>query len=785
MKSIVPKHVIVILGLAWLAPVLHGSDEVVRFANDQYRFHLHPEGFRYGFERADGTPIAGSHPESGLLIGLMAGNKPSVSPVKSTVIDKFEGNVLQATATTAEGLQARVQIEFHESFARFAVVPIGQPEDARFTFDFRTAPLGPVFGMGDYGSHADEFNNVNASCNGNVSARDQADLTGLVRDEVINQGSCRRFVTNFAIFPKQGFAQVLFNDAKKRVGFTESENRIGVADEAEVKTLYYFTGDMQRIYADYLAVRGREGYPDVKPRYDLFQVGWEAYGALGWNTFQVAVMHNIQTYLEKGFPLKWGVVGSGFWPGNRRNTSQGTTVSFGMWDTVETERRDGLPNPRYPDPEELKKLFRDNDMKLLLGLRNHFKNPSHASYNVENDGVFPKEAYDAGFFLKGRNGRLLRTGNNEFPRVPVYFFDSYHKAAMDWFVEKVALWGADGFKEDAMIYDRMYHDGMWNPFNKRLMDEGYLMIARNTAFSPAGDLMRINDSYAGTGRNYHSDPHRIPLNMLSNAASAGSNGYPDIIGGTPGTSTTSRMFREYYVRNAMLAAVSAGMSFGRGPWLLEHPEYEEIALKAARWHDRYSPYIFSAAIDSHETGFPHMMTPLHIAFPDDEETYNLISRERQQYQWMLGPSMMAAPLFGNDFETAESRDVYLPAGRWIDYESGTVHQGPVTLKNFPMPRARIPVFIGGKGVIVGKSAEVADALDVEVFPVTDGHSEYTYTWTDGTTKSRITNRNAGWDPATLKVRDLTANEKVATHHDPLRGSFRFRLKPGHDYELRE
>jgi alpha-glucosidase (family GH31 glycosyl hydrolase) len=784
MKSSFHKHASMLV-LALLAPMLHASDKVVRYANDHFRFQLHTEGFRYGFEDANGKPVASAHPESGLLLGLIGENTSAASPVQSTVVDEFKGNLLRATVTTAKGIQARVKIEFHESYARFEVVPLGQPKDARFTFDFRTAAMSPVYGLGDYGSHADEFKNVNAPCNGNVGARDQADLTGLVRDEVINQGSCRRFVTNFAIFPKQGFAQVLFNNGKKRVGFTQSENRIGVADVTEIKTLYYFTGDMKRIYADYLAARVREGYPDVKPRYALFEVGWEAYGALGWDTFQEAVMDNIRTYLKNGYPLKWGVIGSGFWPGDRKKTSQGTTVSFGMWDKVETPRRDGLPNPRYPDPAELKQLFRDNGMKLLLGLRNHFKDPAHASYNLQNDGVFPQQALDAGFLLKNRNGNLVRSTINEFPRVPVHFIDSHNRAAMDWFVKNAALWSVDGFKEDAMIYDRMYHDGMWNPFNKRLMDEGYLMIARNTAFSSAGDLMRINDSYAGTGKNYHTDPHRMPLNMLNNAASAASNGYPDIIGGTPVTSTTSRMFREYYVRNAMLAAVSAGMSFGRGPWLLEHPEYEAIALKAARWHDRYAPYIFSAAIDSHETGYPHTMTPLHIAYPDDPETYNLISRERQQYQWMLGPSMLAAPLFGNDFETAESRDVYLPAGRWIDYESGTVHQGPTTLKNFPMPRARIPVFIGGKGVLVGKSADVPDALDAEVFPVTRGSSEYTYTWTDGTTKSRITSNNAGWNPATLKIRDLTADLDVVTEFDPVRGSFRFRLEPGHDYELRE
>ncbi|MCU0780958.1 MAG: hypothetical protein MUF04_07640, partial [Akkermansiaceae bacterium] len=334
-------------------------DEVVRYSNDQYQFRLNTLGFRHAFEDAAGKPVASAHAESGLLLGLMAGATPTVSPVQSTVIDEFEGDRLRATVTTANGVRARVEIEFHESYARFKVAPLGQPADARFTFDFRTAPMRPVYGLGDFGSHTDAFNDVTAPCNGNVGARDQADLTGFVRNEITNQGSCRRFVTNFAIFPKQGFAQVLFNDAKKRVGFTPSENRIGVADVTEVKTLYYFTGSMERIYADYLAARVREGYPDVKPRYPLFNVGWEAYGALGWNTFQEAVMDNIQTYLEKGFPLKWGVVGSGFWPGNRSSTSQGTTVSFGMWDSAATPRSDGLPNPRYPDPAALKQLFRD------------------------------------------------------------------------------------------------------------------------------------------------------------------------------------------------------------------------------------------------------------------------------------------------------------------------------------------------------------------------------------------------------------------------------------------
>lgn len=768
-------------------PQTHFNDRGDYFilANENFRIELRKAGFNYGFYHNDGSVIAEPHPVSGLRIS--APDELEMFDVESTEILAFDHSTLQAKVTTIIGEEAYVWIDMFDHHVQFRVTPLVNNDPANyqswFTFDFRTESIYPVYGMGDYGSHSDDFNDVNAPCNNNVSARDTANLIGLVRDEVFNQGSCRRFISNFAIFPSRGFAQVLFDDAKKRIGFTEAENRIGVSDVRNVDTLYYFVGDMERIYADYKKVRESEGYLDVKPRFTMFNVGWEAYGALGWDTFQESVMENIQTYLDLGFPLKWGVVGSGFWPGDRRSRFEGTTVSFGMWDTTASPREDNLPNPRYPDPQALKDLFRENDLSLLLGLRNHFKDPSGEAYNKAHDGRFPVEVYENDFLIRNRDGELLRSVINQFPREPIYFLDSYNDEALTWFLNQVALWEADGFKEDAMIYDRMYQDGMWNPFNKSLADNGYLVMVRNAAYSVPGDLIRINDSYAGTGENYHSDPHRIPLNMLNNAASGAANGYPDIIGGTPTTSTTTHTFRQYYVRNAMLAAVSAGMSFGRGPWLLEHPQYEAIVLKAAKWHDRYAPYIYSAAIDSYETGYPHTMTPLHIAFPEDEATYNLISREQQRYQWMLGPSMLAAPLFGNDFETASARDVYLPKGTWIDYESGQRFEGPTILADFPMPENRIPVFVGGKGVIVRKGQTEPESIEALVFPISIGYSEYTYTHTDGETRSTIVNNNAGWKPSSLVISESGNGETIPFTHNPKTGAFAFTLQPGRDYEI--
>ena len=761
------------------------SDETIGLKTAHYSLEIDKAGFRYRLLQPEGNIIADRHAESGLRISAPGGRE--LHDVVSTTLTAREGNLLSMEVITANGDTARVQVEAHDHHLQFRVIPASgesMDEGARFIIDFRTAGIDPVFGMGDYGSHADAFKDVDAPCGGNVSARDTANLTGLVRDEVINQGSCRRFISNFAVFPSRGLAQVLFHRGPKRIGFTATENRIGAADVERVDTLHYFIGDMETIYRSYREARYTEGYPDIRPRFTLFNVGWEAYGALGWDTFQYSVMENIQTYLERGFPIQWGVVGSGFWPGDRRSRHEGTTVSFGMWDDQPSPRNDGLPNPRYPDPDALKALFRDKNMKLLLGLRNHFKDHHGEAYNERNDGPWPREAYDRGYLLRKADGSLLRSVNNQFPREPIFFIDSFNEEAMAWFLDGARLWEADGFKEDAMIYDRMYHDDMWNPFNQTLAEAGHLIMVRNTAYSVPGDLLRINDSYAGAGEHFHADPHRIPLNLLNNAASAGANGYPDIIGGTPTTSPTTGQFRRYYMRNAMFAAVCAGMSFGRGPWLLEDPEIEEIALKAALWHHAYAPYIYSAAIDSYETGFPHTMTPLHIAFPDDPATYNLISREKQQYQWMLGPSMLATPLFGNDFETAEARDVYLPEGTWIDYETGARFTGPTTLHDFPMPGSRIPVFIGGKGIVVRRTSLSGTDLEAHVYPVSDSSAAYRHTHPDGRATSVIhrgeNTASAGKD---ITVTNTSTNRTVAHQYNITTGAVSFELIPGYDYAV--
>ena len=54
------------------------------------------------------------------------------------------------------------------------------------------------------------------------------------------------------------------------------------------------------------------------------------------------------------------------------------------------------------------------------------------------------------------------------------------------------------------------------------------------------------------------------------------------------------------------------------------------------------------------------------------------------YEWLLGPSLLACPLYGDDYWQTETRDVYLPAGPWMDFDTGELHQGPKLLKAFAL-----------------------------------------------------------------------------------------------------
>ncbi len=654
----------------------------------------------------------------------------------------------------------------------------------KYVIDARVAGIDPLYGLGDYGAY-DNSGGVRSTTN--VSKTDRTTAGSFT-----NLSDGKRFISNFTIAPNRGFGQVLFEEGEKRVSFHENQTMLGVLSAEKVTKLYYFFGSNEEIYQDYRDVRNMEGYEDTKPHYEAFGLGWEAFGALGWNAYQSSVENTVQEYLDAGYDLTWAVVGSGFWPGDR-NGLEGTTTSFGMWDNVPSSgtRADGLPNPRFPDPDSMKNFFKSNNIKLLLGIRDHFKLPAEygGKWDPSVDGTLVQDGLANGYFIKNEDGSLFTVAKAKYPtgnitRGNVSLVDGDNPAAVEWYANCAKLWGVDGFKEDAMISQSTFHDGNWNRLLSYMIDrDNDLMIMRNGAYALSGDILRINDANYGTSNSsFNNSPDRMPINLLSYAASGVSNVYPDIIGGTGGNINDAN-YQKYVVRNATFDALTPSVSVGINVLNMDNELYKNAAFKAINWHSTYAPYIYDAALKSWQTGYPTSMTPLYIAYPNDSNTYEMASMDRRQYEWLLGESILATPLFGTDFLTTDTRDVYLPEGKWLDYETGDVFMGPMTIEDKEMPVDQMPVYIGGKGILVGEDMQNKDNYFVDVFPVAEKGTTYNYTWVDGQTTSTITNNADGWTMATLKVMDATTKKEVSYTYNETNHSIHFPYEAGHNYEV--
>jgi alpha-D-xyloside xylohydrolase len=102
----------------------------------------------------------------------------------------------------------------------------------------------------------------------------------------------------------------------------------------------------------------------------------------------------------------------------------------------------------------------------------------------------------------------------------------------------------------------------------------------------------------------------------------------------------------------------------REPW-----EYGEDFTHAFRRVDemryRLLPYIYAQATDSTRRGLP-MVRALFVEYPADPGSW-LVEDE-----YLFGSDILVAPLMQTG---AKGRDVYLPAGTWIDYQTNRAYSG--------------------------------------------------------------------------------------------------------------
>ena len=231
-----------------------------------------------------------------------------------------------------------------------------------------------------------------------------------------------------------------------------------------------------------------------------------------------------------------------------------------------------------------------------------------------------------------------------------------------------------------------------------------------------------------------------------------------VLGGPIGTYLVERTPRDLYSRwlpFGMLTSHSrAHGAPPKEPWEYDERFVDEYR-RGVELKYRLMPYVYAQAKDSAERGHP-MLRTLFFEYPNDPTSWMI------EDEYMFGSEMLVAPLM----EAGTSRNVYVPPGRWIDYQSGKPYMGAQWHR---IAAGEIPVVLLVKEHAVIPHAQVAQStadidwndIELRVFSTDDKPLSGLFALPNG-------------DLQTLK---LTANgSDFAVSDDPLRGKVRWRIK---------
>jgi alpha-glucosidase len=151
------------------------------------------------------------------------------------------------------------------------------------------------------------------------------------------------------------------------------------------------------------------------------------------------------------------------------------------------------------------------------------------------------------------------------------------------------------------------------------------------------------------------------------------------------------------------------------PWLFGE-EAEKNVRKAIELKYTLLPYIYTFAREAHDTGLP-IMRAMMLEYPSDAETYSC------DEQFMLGDQLLVAPVVKKG---AVSRNLYLPEGKWINYnDKRTIYAGG-SFVTVDAPLSVVPMFVKQGSIIptmpaMNYSNEHKNcAVTYQIFPAENG-----------------------------------------------------------------
>jgi alpha-D-xyloside xylohydrolase len=340
------------------------------------------------------------------------------------------------------------------------------------------------------------------------------------------------------------------------------------------------------------------------------------------------------------------------------------------WFDVDWRNNYEFAADRFEDPVDMMKDMKEDGFHVSLWQLPYFT-PQNTLFD---------EIVEQGLAVKDRKGNIPYEDA---------VLDFSNPETVEWYQGKLKHLfdqGVGVFKVDfgeAAPATGLYHSGRTGFYEHNLYSLRYnKAVAELTKKEKGYSLIWARSTWAGSQRyplHWGGDAAKTNIAMsatLRGGLSLGLSGFSfwsHDVGGFV-TAAPEDLYRRWTPFGMLSSHVRSHGEPPTEPWL-----YNESFLKAFRKADnmRYElmPYIYAQAKESSEQGLP-MMRALFVEFPDDPGSWLIDD------QYLFGSDMLVAPLF----EETTEREVYLPSGKWIDYQSGKVYEsGWHTIKAGEIP----------------------------------------------------------------------------------------------------
>jgi alpha-D-xyloside xylohydrolase len=368
-------------------------------------------------------------------------------------------------------------------------------------------------------------------------------------------------------------------------------------------------------------------------------------------------------------------------------------------------------NPeRFPNPEKFM-----NDLKSK-GFRVSLWQMPYIAQKAEQHDEAVKNNYI------GKINKARKRGDSDFSALDYAgTIDFTYPKAVEWYKEllrKLLKLGAACIKTD--FGEDIHMDAEYYAMKPELLNNLYSLLYQKAAFEVTKETTGNGIIWARAG---WAGCQRYPVHWGGDSASTwdgmagslkgglhlglsgfafwshdvpGFHGVPDFM--------NSKVSDDIYVRWTQFGVFTSHIRY-HGTSKREPFYYTNISDIVRKWWKlRYCiiPYIYEQSKKCISSGFP-ILRALIFHNHDDLLCWHIHD------EYYFGDDFLVAPIMNSD----NKRDVYLPKGKWINFFTGKIFEGPEWIKNYKLPLEIMPLFVkyGAKIPVYPEHISCTDEID--------------------------------------------------------------------------